>query len=166
MNDQVPRSPTPSELRRLAEGLIENQNTMTLATTKGGEAWAAPVYFVCRGRSFYFFSDPASRHIQEALASGQAASAIHAEGSSWKEIRGLQMSGKIESVGAGLDAAGAIRDYMRKFPFVREFFKPGEAFDLAGFSTRFRVRLYRFKPTIVYYLDNRIKFGFREEVNL
>jgi uncharacterized protein YhbP (UPF0306 family) len=166
MNDQVPASPTPIELRHLAEGLIENQSTMTLATSKGGEAWAAAVYFVCRGKCFYFFSDPASRHIQEALATGQAASAIHAEASSWKEIRGLQMSGMIESVGSGLDAAGAIRDYMRKFPFVREFFKSGEAFDLAGFSARFRVRLYRFKPTIVYYLDNRIRFGFREPVSL
>jgi len=76
------------------------------------------------------------------------------------------MSGVIESVGPGLDAAGAIHDYLRKFPFVREFFKPGDVLDLAGFSGRFRVRLYRFRPTIVYYLDNRIKFGFRERVTL
>ncbi len=166
MNDHVQANPTPLELRHLAETLIENQSTMTLATSKSNEAWAAPIYFVCRATCFYFFSDPASRHIQEALANGQAAAAIHAEASSWKEIRGLQMSGEIESVGPGLDAVGAIRDYVRKFPFVREFFKPGEVFDLTGFSARFRVRLYRFRPTIVYYLDNRIRFGFRERVSL
>jgi len=28
------------------------------------------------------------------------------------------------------------------------------------------VRLYRFKPKLVYYLDNSIRFGFREEVKL
>jgi uncharacterized protein len=166
MNDHVPASPTPFELRHLAEALVEHQSTMTLATSKSNQAWAAPIYFVCRANCFYFFSDPASRHIQEALATGQAAAAIHAEASSWKEIRGLQMSGEIQSVGPGLDAVGAIRDYVKKFPFVREFFKPGDVLDLAGFSARFRVRLYRFRPTIVYYLDNRIRFGFRERVSL
>lgn len=166
MHDHVPTHPTPLELKHLAQGLIQNLSTMTLATSKGTEAWAAPIYFVFRAGSFYFFSDPASRHIQEALRNGQAASAVHAEASSWEEIRGLQMSGVVESVGAGLDAAGAIRDYVRKFPFVTGFFKPGDILDLAGFSSRFRVRLYRFRPTTVYYLDNRIKFGFREQVSL
>jgi hypothetical protein len=166
MNDHVPASPTPFELTHLAQGFIEDRSTMTLATSKSNEAWAAPIYFVFRSGCFYFFSDPASRHIQDALANGQAASAIHAEASSWKEIRGLQMSGVIEGVGPGLDAVGAIRDYVRKFPFVGELFKPGDVLDLAGFSARFRVRLYRFRPTIVYYLDNRIRFGFREQVRL
>jgi uncharacterized protein YhbP (UPF0306 family) len=166
MNDSVPASPTTSELNHLARGLIKNRSTMTLATSKGDEPWAAPIYFVFRAGGFYFFSDPASRHIAEALANGQAAAAIHAEAASWKEIRGLQMSGVIESVAPGLDAARAIRDYVRKFPFVGELFKPGDVVDLAGFSDRFRVRLYRFRPTLVYYLDNRIKFGFRERVSL
>jgi uncharacterized protein YhbP (UPF0306 family) len=166
MNDRFLTNPTPFELRHLAESLVEHQSTMTLATTKSNEAWAAPIYFVYRASCFYFFSDPASRHIQDALATGQAAAAIHAEASSWKEIRGLQMSGEIQSIGPGLDAVGAMRDYVRKFPFVREFFEPGDVLDLAGFSARFRVRLYRFRPTIVYYLDNRIKFGFRERVGL
>ncbi len=166
MNDHAPASPTPSDLRHFARALIENLSTMTLATSKGNEPWAAAVYFVSRAGCFYFFSDPASRHILEAVENGQAAAAIHAEAASWKEIRGLQMSGVIEKVGTGLNAVGAIRDYMSKFPFVREFFKPGDVLDLSGFTERFRVRLYRFRPTIVYYLDNRLRFGFRERVNL
>jgi uncharacterized protein YhbP (UPF0306 family) len=158
--------PNGAELRRLAADLIESQSTMTLATAKAREAWAAPVYFVYSDTSFYFFSDPASRHIQESQASGQASSAISAKASSWVEIRGIQMSGRIELVPAGFEAIEAVKAYSKKFPFVKDFFSSGQLLDPAAFAKRFRVKLYRFKPDLIYYLDNGIRFGFREEITL
>ena len=41
-----------------------------------------------------------------------------------------------------------------------------ESLDLESFARRFGVKLYKFIPTRVYYLDNQIKFAFREEVIL
>jgi uncharacterized protein YhbP (UPF0306 family) len=159
-------SPSPEELRILASELIKEQSTMALATAKEYVAWAAPVYFAFHKPSFYFFSDPESRHIQESMESGQASATIYAFAFTWKEIRGIQMTGKIQHVPIGLETVQAIRAYLKKFPFTKEFFKPGQDVDMASFEKRFRVKLYKFSPTLVYYLDNQIRFGFREEIIL
>ncbi len=153
------------DLELLTRQVVESQSTLTLATAAGGEAWAAPVYYVNREAALYFFSKPDSRHVRESLAAaGQAAGSIHVPADSWRDIRGIQMSGKIEMVGPGVEAAKAVRGYLRKFPFTLEFFEGEGAKDLDSFRDRFKVRLYRFRPELVYYLDNRIRFGFREKV--
>ncbi len=166
MGDKERVDPSDQELTTLAVDLIEEQSTMTLATAKGDVAWSAPVYYVFFKSCFYFFSDPTSRHVQESLASGQASSSIYANASTWQEIRGIQMSGQMETVSARLGTIEVIRAYLKKFPFTKDFFKPGQALDLEAFTKRFKVKLYRFQPTLVYYLDNSIRFGFREEVLL
>lgn len=156
----------PRDLRAPARSLIEEQSTMTLATAEEGRAWAAPVYYVFHRGAFYFFSGSDSRHIREALASGQASAAIYPFVASWKEIRGLQMSGRVRKVRPGLKALEAVRAYVDKYPFTREFFDPGQDLDLEEFAKRFRVRFYRFDPELVYYMDNGVRFGFRESVEL
>ncbi len=166
MGEKGRPSPSKEKLKELAEALIAEQSTMTLATAKGDMAWSAPVYYVYVKSCFYFFSDPTSRHIEESLGGHQAASSIYANASSWQDIRGIQMSGQIEVVPVRFGSVQVIRAYLKKFPFTKDFFKPGEAMDLDAFAKRFKVRLYRFKPTLVYYMDNSIRFGFREEVRL
>jgi uncharacterized protein YhbP (UPF0306 family) len=148
----------------MAAALASEQCTMTLATARQGISWAAPVYYVLFRSAFFFFSDPGSRHVQEAADSGQASCAVHTPAATWQEIRGLQMSGRIGQVISPLEAAAALRAYLGKFPFTKEFFRTGESPDLEAFLNRFRVRLYRFQPSLVYYLDNRVQFGFRMEV--
>jgi len=165
MVDKENQIPTDQEIQQLAENLINEQSTMTLATAKQDVAWAAPVYYVLFKSCFYFFSDPTSRHIQESLEGCQASSAIfYATASTWQEIRGIQMSGSIETVPVGLKAIEALRAYLKKFPFTKEFFTPGQELNLTAFTKRFRVKLYRFRPTLIYYLDNAIRFGFREQI--
>lgn len=158
--------PNQEGIRKLAEDLINEQYTMTLSTAVKDTAWAAPVYYANLGFTFYFFSDPASRHIQEALASRQAAAAIFHQSSTWKEIRGIQMSGDLRPLSPGLESVRALRAYLKKFPFTSEFFASGEKLDLEGFGRRFRVRLFRFRPDVFYYTDNRVRFGFRERLDL
>lgn len=158
--------PTQEEIRKRAEELVREQNTMTLSTAVKDVAWAAPVYYASLAFTFYFFSDPGSRHIQEALASRQAAAAVFHQSTTWKEIRGIQMSGALHPMSPGLESLRALRAYLKKFPFTQEFFTTGEKFDLDGFAKRFRVRLYRFQPDLFYYMDNRIRFSFRERIEL
>ena len=156
--------PNEQEIEDLAEDLIMAQNTMTLATAKGNIAWAAPVYYVYLNSCFYFFSDPTARHIKESMTSHQASSAIYAAASTWHEIRGLQLSGRIDAIPPGLEAINVVRAYLKKFTFTKDFFAPGEDLDLGAFAVRFKVRLYRFKPSLIYYMDNSIRFGFRKRV--
>lgn len=158
--------PNEPDLQALARELIDSESTMALATAGKNGAWAAPVYYVFSQGAMYFFSDSESRHIQESQESGQAAATIYPFVSSWRDIRGLQMSGRIRKVRPGPKAFGAVRAYVAKYPFTREFFDPREDLDLETFAKRFRVRFYRFEPQLVYYLDNKIRFGFREAVQL
>ena len=164
--DSKKNSPPLQELNELARRLVAEQNTLTLATAEGDTAWAAPVYYVFLKSSFYFLSSPNSRHITEALKSSRASASMHATASTWEEIRGLQMAGRIRVVNPGLDAIQVLRAYLKKYPFTKEFFKENISLDLDTFAQRFGVKLYRFIPTLVYYLDNQIRFAFREEVTL
>jgi len=154
------------QLRVLAEYLIQQQTTMTLATAAGDVAWAAPVYYVFYKSSFYFFSESTSRHIQESMKSGQASAAIYAFASTWKEIRGIQMAGCIRQIPTGLEAIRVLRAYLTRFPFTKEFFDTGVPLTLEAFAKRFKVRLYKFEPDLIYYLDNQIRFGFRQQITI
>lgn len=154
------------DLKRLAIDLVNQQSTMALATAKENVSWSAPVYYVFHQSTFFFFSDPDSRHIQEAMENEQASAAIYPFVDTWQGIRGIQVSGRVKLVRPGLTAIQAVRAYIKKFPFTKEFFEPGKALDLESFAERFRVRLYRLDPQLVYYLDNEIRFGFREEIDL
>jgi uncharacterized protein YhbP (UPF0306 family) len=165
VTDKIP-VPDESQLRDYALDLIEKQYTMTLCTALQDTPWAAPVYYVNLSFNFYFFSDPRSRHIQESQTANQAAAAIFHQSNSWREIRGVQMSGRITNLWPGLEALRALRAYLKKFPFTEEFFDSRDQLDLEGFSKRFRVRFYCFRPDLVYYLDNRIRFSFRERVGV
>lgn len=109
---------------------------------------------------------PDSRHILESIESGQAAATIYPFVSFWKDIRGIQMTGRMKKTGPRLKAVQAVSAYIEKYPFTREFFDPGQDLDLEIFGKRFRVRFYRFQPGLVYYLDNKIRFGFREAIQL
>lgn len=155
-----------AELRVLALELINSGTTITLATCEQNTSWAAPVYYVFQDGGFFFFSKPDARHIKEALATGNAAAAIHAYAESWQDIRGLQMSGVIKKCSLGLRAMGALKAYLAKYPFSKDFFKDGQQMDFDGFADRFKVNFYCFTPTLVYYQDNRIRFAFRQEVIL
>ena len=159
-------NPSANEISKLATDLIYQQRTMTLATTDGQGAWAAPVYYVCHKAAFFFFSDPQSRHILETSGGRPAAAAIHANVDGWKEIHGIQMSGVIRQVPTGMAGAQALGAYMQRFPFTKEFFKPDQSIDLAAFAKQFKTKFYRFDPDLVFYQDNRIRFGFRIETRL
>jgi len=76
------------------------------------------------------------------------------------------MSGRIRQVAVGTGSATALAAYLRKFPFTREFFSPEMPLNVEDFKQRFNVRMYAFIPALVYYLDNRIRFGFREKVDM
>jgi uncharacterized protein YhbP (UPF0306 family) len=161
-----PNDPNEHELTKRAIDLIDEQSTMTLATAQKNTTWAVPVYYVFQDGAFYFFSNPQSLHIRQAATNDAVSAAIHACADTWQGIQGIQMSGNIRSVHPGITDIPLIKAYLKKFPFTKELFEPGQVLDLAGFAERFKVKFYRFEPDMIFYLDNRIRFGFRTEVKL
>jgi uncharacterized protein len=158
--------PDPQHLETLAERFVGENSVMVLATADDRQPWAAAVYYVYHRNDFCFFSAPDARHIQQAQASQKAAAAIFAYGTTWQQIRGIQMSGRIERISPGPAAARVIAEYLRKFSFSLDFFTSGTEVSLEAFTSRFKVHLYRFQPSEIYYLDNSIRFGFRQRVFL
>ena len=108
MKESGSKIPNGIELIQRAESLIEKESVLTLATAEDRIAWAAPVYFVYIKSKFYFFSSPDSRHIKEALQSGQAAATIFLPASSWEDIKGIQMTGMVETGFNVLESMNAV----------------------------------------------------------
>jgi uncharacterized protein YhbP (UPF0306 family) len=146
------------------KNLIQTNQAMTVATASGNTAWAAPVYYVNKRACFYFFSNPATRHVEESLASGQAACTIYDDDKSWENLLGLQMSGSIQIVTNRMNASKAILAYVKKFPVVKTFFPNIKNAALNNFIRQFHANLYCFIPEFILFMDNSVHFGFRTEI--
>lgn len=132
-------------------------SAMTLATSGANrQPHAAAVYFAAdQELRFYFFSDPGSQHGQHINANPQAAAAIYPECFDWRDIRGLQMHGKVLQLEDGQNWDAAWQIYQQKFPFA------------AGMKDIVaRNRLYAFIPDWLRLVDNRQGFGFKKEWRL
>ena len=149
----------------LAMDLIESQSVLTLSTNDETGPWSAPVYFVCMGGIFYFFSSPQSRHIRQALQSKRAAGSIFSQSDTWESIRGIQMAGKFRPVCSPVRSLKVIAIYLKRFPFTRTFFPKHPAPDLTAFFTTFKAKLFAFTPTQVFYVDNRFGLGTRQQID-
>jgi uncharacterized protein YhbP (UPF0306 family) len=133
---------------------------MTLATSADNYPWTAPVYYFYRDRAFYFFSSPEARHICDGK-DRQCAASIFRTHDCVENLEGLQMSGLVLEQGAGPQAVAVAGAYARQFSISFA------GSDILGFFTKaFHARLYKFVPDLVYHMDNRRGFGFREPIDL
>lgn len=154
----------PGNPNKDALNLIRDESVLTLATCDDAGPWSAPVYFVCLGSGFYFFSSPQSRHIQQTMRSGKASASLFCQADSWRAIRGIQMNGSIDRISEPALSLKVIRAYLKRFPFTRDFFPAIWKPDPKTFFARFKVKLFAFMPTEVYYVDNRYGFGNRQKI--
>jgi uncharacterized protein YhbP (UPF0306 family) len=104
---------------------------------------------------FYFFSEIDSQHALDLEYNPTAAGTIYPECNGWRDIRGLQMRGRVHRVESGPAWEAAWSAYSQKFPFVK-----GLAAVVA------RNQLYGFSPSWIRMLDNRFGLGFKREWNL
>ena len=154
------------KIKSKVKELVKLCCTMTIATSNGCLPWIAPVSYIYNDTMFYFLSNPNSRHIKESVISKSVAVSIHSKYLTWREIKGVQMNGKIITVENSFEIIKVMKRYLEKFSSVKEFLKADNVSSIKNFITDFNVKLYKFHPKIVFYLDNSIKFGFREKVSL
>lgn len=153
-----------NDIKKRAITFIESQHIITLATSEKEFPWSAPVYYIYYDNNFYFFSNPASQHIREALMTNRAAASIHFQSIGWSEIKGVQMSGTVSASGLGSQSVSAFHHYMKKFDFIDEIKKTIAIKDIASIESAFKVKFYKFIPETIDYQDNTIKFGFKERI--
>jgi len=99
------------------------------------------------------------------MHSGKAAASLFHAAGSWQDIRGIQMTGTVERVDSMALSIKVIAVYLKRFSFAREFFPDDPTPDLAAFFSRFKARLYAFRPTAVDYIDNRFGLGTRQRID-
>ncbi len=152
---------TREELERIVISYMDSFTTMTLVCCTDGLPWAADVFYVRREFDLIFFSSPSSRHSMVLSVNPTAAATIHGDYRGWKEIKGLQMEGQVEHMVGARVRARALATYLKRYPFVREFFSDPGAISRQLTKKVAGADLYAFRPFNIIYVDNEEGFGTR-----
>jgi uncharacterized protein YhbP (UPF0306 family) len=128
--------------------------SMTICTsTPLAVPHAATVYFVAGDHlNLYFLSAPSSQHVRDLAVNPVAAVAIDPLVEKWQEIRGLQMRGKVTEIPNGFQSVAGWARFVAKFPYVKNL-------EIEVLKNRF----YAFKPDWIRLVDNRVRFGYKQE---
>jgi len=153
MEDNLPLQRVLSYLR--------DHHVATLATCGDQGLWAAAVFYANRGSTIYFLSAPKSRHCLNLEHNPQVAVTIQEDYSDWLEIKGIQLEGVAEEI-SGAEEALARKLYGQKFPVVGLLAQAPAAIVKA----LAKVRWYKIDPSRLYFVDNSLGLGNREEIAL
>jgi uncharacterized protein YhbP (UPF0306 family) len=152
------------ELKRQILQYLEAHNTMTLATCAGNVPWAATVFYASDDLCLYFFSAPESRHCQNLAVNARVAVTIQEDYKDWRQIKGVQLEGKVMMVDSAIEKAKALAVYARKYPdVVKLFTDPSSGVFYKAFL---KVKFYRVIPENAFFIDNAQGFGKRQELIL
>lgn len=135
---------------------LAKQCTLSLATiSPDGPPQAANLYYAeTDDLSLYFISVPGSRHAANIARDPRVAATIHADSTTWRDIRGLQLEGTCARV-TGAQRARAWAHYTAKFPFVLA--------DAALARALHKVNVYRITPRWLRWIDNAAGLGHNQE---
>lgn len=152
--------------RRRIANFLAARNTASLATRGDQRPWAASVFFVSDDDlNLYFVTDPKTLHGQH-LDDGPVAATINEDVGDWSAIQGVQLTGWANRL-SDAERSAALPLYLRKFPDVRHMVDAptSEQERLIG-ERLMATPFYRVKPDWIRLIDNRIRFGFKEELTL
>ena len=147
-----------AEARQRALGYLAAHRVMTLATQGPEGLWAADVFYANDGFNLYFVSSPTSRHGRNLAAQAGVAATVHEDYLDWREIKGIQLEGRVELI-AEPELARVRQIYGEKFPLVTD------ATSAPAIAAAFaKVRWYKLAAVRAYFVDNSAGFGHRDQV--
>ena len=149
------------EFEKTVTDFMDSYTTMTLACSRRDEPWAAAVFFARQGWDLIFFSSPKSRHSEIFSENPHASAAIHGDYHKWQDIKGLQLEGTVEHIKGPVAIARATGVFLKRYPFVSQFFSDPETLSTGLASKMAKVALYKFRPISIRYLTNEERFGRR-----
>jgi hypothetical protein len=150
-----------SSLQEKTLAYLREHNVMTLATSGPYGLWAAAVFYVNDGFTLYFLSAPTSRHSLNVEAQPIVSGTIQEDYRDWRMIKGIQLEGEVSRI-EGAERAAAIARYGLKFPIVGNLAQaPAEIVKAMS-----RIVWYRVLPARLFFIDNSLGLGHRDEVPL
>jgi uncharacterized protein YhbP (UPF0306 family) len=147
-----------AERRRQALAYLERHTVLSLATYGRQGVWAAAVFYANDGFDLYFLSAGHTRHIQNLGHNSRAAATIQENYADWPTIQGIQLEGEVRLL-SGAERASAIDMYRRKYAFLQD---AGPAIE----AELEKVNWYCLTPDLLYFIDNSLGFGHRDEIAL
>ena len=154
------------KLKKMILDYLKSHNTVSLATVRDGIPHAATVFYASIGLKLYFLSSPTSRHGENLSLNPKVSATINEDYSDWLLIKGIQMEGLVECVGGIVENGRIAKAYVKKFPTVADFLFSPSKLGRAIASKVAKVRFYRLTPSKIYFINNEIGFGQREELIL
>lgn len=152
---------TQAALRARVLEYLRAHHVMTLATHGADGPWAAAVFYASDGLTLYWLSAPSSRHSVNLARSSRAAATIQEDYADWPGIKGVQLEGIAGEI-SGAEEKRARTLYGEKFPVVGKL-SQAPASIIAAMA---KVRWYRIVPARLYFIDNSVAFGHRDEIDL
>jgi len=132
---------------------IEKHNTLTLATERNHEVFAAALFYVSidNGKALIFVSNPKSDHIRNLEKNQACAATIQENNLDWEKIKGIQIKGEIETA---KDKYWEI--YLKEFDYISRNETLKKAME--------KVQLYKLKIKWARFIDNTKGFGNKNEI--
>jgi uncharacterized protein YhbP (UPF0306 family) len=146
------------DARALALAYLATHQVMTLATTGPLGVWAAAVFYVNDGFDLIFLSAGHTRHAQNMTAVPRIAATIQEDYRDWEQIQGIQLEGEVALL-TDVSRETAVARYLNKYPFLAQA-------DPKMQAALSKVNWYLLKPDRLYFVDNGMGLGHRDEIDL
>jgi uncharacterized protein YhbP (UPF0306 family) len=131
---------------------IQKHNTLTLATERNHEVFAAALFYVpvdnCE--ALVFVSNPKSDHIKNIEYNSKCAATIQENNLDWKNISGIQIRGEVK-----LAKEEYWEIYLKEFDYISSSETLKKAME--------KVKLYKLKIKWARFIDNAKGFGNKKE---
>ena len=131
---------------------IQKHNTLTLATERNHEVFAAALFYVpvdnCE--ALVFVSNPKSDHIKNIEYNSKCAATIQENNLDWKNIKGIQIRGEVK-----LAKEEYWEIYLKEFDYISSSETLKKAME--------KVKLYKLKIKWARFIDNAKGFGNKKE---
>ncbi len=140
---------------------LQEHRVATLASNSGDDLWAAAVFYVNSGYTLYYLSAPTSRHCLNLAHNPRVAVTIQEDYADWLDIKGIQIEGVVSEL-SGVEEGEARKLYGQKYPVIGKLAQAPAAIVKA----LAKVRWYKVVPQRLYFIDNSVGLGHRDEVDL
>jgi uncharacterized protein YhbP (UPF0306 family) len=150
-----------NKLRIQVQRYLQDHNVATLATSDGTEPWASAIFYANEVYILYFLSSPTSRHCLNLVQNPRVAVTVQEDYSDWLEIKGVQIEGVASEI-VGVEEEKARRLYGQKFPVIGMLAQAPAAI----VNSLAKVRWYKIVPQRIYFIDNSLGLGHRDEIKL
>ncbi|MDI6726553.1 MAG: pyridoxamine 5'-phosphate oxidase family protein [Smithellaceae bacterium] len=151
------------EKEKIILDYLNSHNTIALSTVGDGLPYGATVFYLNRGFIIYFLTDPTSRHGRDMAGNPAVAATIDEDYDNWLDIKGIQIEGTARTVGTIMENGPLALAYARKFPAVKDFLLSPQKLDCTILQKITKVLFYELTPRRIYFINNAISFGHREE---